>query len=138
MAVKNFDKSLSELKNGPVRVAASNAYSESSEVSVQLLFANGTRLRADYWRVIKHGTASTSSFDHERQYGLPAPIDAVEELKGHLADKVLIDARLEKQTGDLFFQFAGGIDFQVFNFTGYEVWEITFPDGTGECSNHAR
>jgi hypothetical protein len=26
----------------------------------------------------------------------------------------------------------------VFNFTGYEVWEIHFPDGTGEYSPYAR
>ncbi len=25
-----------------------------------------------------------------------------------------------------------------FNFTGYEVWEFRFPDGTGELSNYAR
>ena len=136
MAVRNFDKSLLELKNAPVHVAASNAYPESGSASVQLLFANGTRLRADYWRVIKDGRAGRSSFDHEQKYGLPAPIDAVEELKGHLADKVLTDVRLDKETGDLLFQFAGRINFQVFNFTGYEVWEITFPDGTGEYSNH--
>jgi hypothetical protein len=83
MAVKNLDKSLLELKNGPVRVSASNAYPEPGTASVQLLFANGARLRADYWRVTKNGKASISSFDHEQKYGLPAPIDAIEELKGH-------------------------------------------------------
>jgi len=44
--------------------------------------------------------------------------------------------RLDKETGDLLFQFADGIHVQVFNFTGYEVWEIHFPDGTGEYSNY--
>ena len=27
---------------------------------------------------------------------------------------------------------------QVFNFTSYEVWEICFPNGTGEYSNYAK
>jgi hypothetical protein len=138
MVVKNFDKSLLELKNETVCVAASNYYGDSERASVQLLFGNGTKLRADYWRVTKDGSASISSFDHEQKYGLPAPIDAVEELKSHLGDKVLIDVRLDKETGDLLFRFSDGIHFHVFNFTGYEVWEIHFPDGSGEYSNFAK
>jgi|SRR5690242_17473644 hypothetical protein len=138
MVVRNFDKSLLELKNETVHVAASNYYADSGSASVQLLFGNGTRLRADYWRIAKDGRASISSFDHEQKYGLPAPIDAVEELKSNLTDKALIDARLEKETGDLLFRFSDGINFHVFNFTGYEVWEIHFPDGSGEYSNFAK
>jgi hypothetical protein len=138
MVVKNFDKSLLEFKNETVRVAASNYYADSGRVSVELLFGNGTRLRADYWRVTKDGSANISSFDHEQKYGLPAPINAVEELKSHLGDKVLIDVRLDKETGDLLFRFSDGIIFHVFNFTGYEVWEIHFPDGSGEYSNFAK
>ena len=135
MVVTNFDKSLSELKNETVRVAAANCYTDF-RASVQLLFGNGTRLRADYWRVKKNGSASRSSFDHEQKYGSPAPIDAVEDLKSQLGDKVLIDVRLDKETGDLLFRFSDGINFHVFNFTAYEVWEIHFPDGTGEYSNY--
>lgn len=138
MVVKNFDKSLLEFKNETVRVAASNYYADFGRASVELLFGNGTRLRADYWRVTRDGSANISSFDHEQKYGLPAPINAVEELKSHLGDKVLIDVRLDKETGDLLFRFSDGIIFHVFNFTGYEVWEIHFPDGSGEYSNFAK
>jgi hypothetical protein len=136
--VKEFDKSLLGLKNETVRVAASNYYADSDKASVQLLFDSGTRLRADYWRVTKDGSARISSFDHEQKYGLPAPIDAVAELKSHLEDKTVIDVRLDKETGDLFFRFSDGINFQVFSFTSYEAWEIQFPDGSGEYSNFAK
>lgn len=138
MVVKNFAKSLLELKNETVGVAASNYYADSGSASVQLLFGNGARFRSDYWRVTKDGSASISSFDHAQKYGLPAPITAVEELKSHLGDKVLIDLRLDKETGDLLFRFSDGINFHVFNFTSYEVWEIHFPDGSGGYSNFAK
>jgi hypothetical protein len=136
--VKNFEKSLSDLKHGPVRVAAPGAYPEPGCSSVQLLFANGSRLRAEYWRVTKNGRVSISSFDHEQRYGLPAPIDALKELKEHLQDKPVTDARLDGETGDLLFVFGENIKLEVFNFTGYEIWEIHFPDGTGEYSNHVK
>jgi hypothetical protein len=25
---------------------------------------------------------------------------------------------------------------EVFNFTAFDIWEVTFPDGTGELSNY--
>jgi len=106
--------------------------------SVQLLFGNGSRLRAEYWRVIENGKAGISSFDHNQQYGLPAPIDAIKQLQEQLQDKTVTDARLDGETGDLLFQFADNVKLQVFNFTGYEIWEISFPDGSGEYSNYAK
>jgi len=136
--VKTFDESLANLKTGSVRVSAANYYPEPENASVQLLFTNGSKLRADYWRVMKDGKAGRGSFDHQQQYGLPAPIDAIAELHGQLQDKIVIDAQLDRETGDLLFQFSDNIKFQVFNFTGYEVWEISFPDGTGEYSNYAK
>jgi hypothetical protein len=32
----------------------------------------------------------------------------------------------------------GRITLQVLNFAGYEIWEIEFPDRTGEYSNYAK
>jgi hypothetical protein len=131
-----FDKSLFDLKNGSVLVAASTAYPGTA--SVDLLFGNGSTLRADYWRIIQNGKAGISSFDHEQQYGLPSPIDAIRELQEHLQGKIVADARKDCETGDLLFQFSENVKLQVLNFTGYEVWEFSFPDGTGELSNYAR
>jgi len=47
--LQNFDNSLSKLKNRSVSVSASNQYpEEAGEASVQLVFADGAKLRADF------------------------------------------------------------------------------------------
>ena len=79
-----------------------------------------------------------SSFDHQQRYGLNAPIDAIRELQNTLRDKTVLEAGHDEETGDLLFQFTGDIKLQVFGFSGYEVWEISFSDGTGEYSNYAK
>lgn len=135
---KDLDKELSALKHGPVRVSASDVYPLPEHASVQLVFANGSRLRAEYWRITKDGKAGISSFDHRQQYGLPAPIDAIEKLKEQLQDKIVADVTWDKKTGDLLLRFIDQIELQVFNFTGYEMWEISFPDGTVQYSNYAK
>src|SRR5258706_4831783 len=121
-----LDKFLSDLTRVSVQVSAGNGYPERGCSSLALLFANGTKLQADYWRIIVDGKAGISSFDHQQQYGLPAPIDAIREVQELIQDKFVIDARLPGETGDLIFNFDGNIKLQIFNFTGYEVWEITF------------
>lgn len=60
------------------------------------------------------------------------------ELRKQLQGKIVTDAKLDGESGDLLFEFSDSIKFRVFNFTGYEVWEIHFPDGTGEYSNYAK
>jgi hypothetical protein len=95
----------------------------------------GEELYADYWR---NGKAGISSFDHQQQYGLPAPLDAIRELQEVIQRKSVIDARLDGETGDLIFNFNGNIKLQIFNFTGYEVWEISFSNGSVEYSNYAK
>jgi hypothetical protein len=135
---KTFSDSLHELRANSVRVLGADGYSEVGKATAELLFSEGARARVDYWRVIKQGKERLSSFDHEQQYGLPAPIDAISELQKELADKTLTDAELDEQTGDLLSQFSEDIKLQVFAFSGYEVSEISFPDGTGQYSNQAK
>jgi hypothetical protein len=132
------------LKNLP-RLVAATAVSVKGELyetdptnaAVAITFSEGTRLRTEYWRLIKSKKAYLSSFDHQQKYGLPAPIDAVDALKRELEGKALSCVRFDEETGDLQFEFANDSKFQALNFTGYEVWEISFPDGTGEYSNYA-
>jgi hypothetical protein len=78
--VKNFDKSLFDLRNASVRASAADAYSEAGKASVELVFSNGSNLQADYWRITKDAKAVISSFDHQQQYGLQAPLDAIKKL----------------------------------------------------------
>jgi hypothetical protein len=125
---------LSGLKGNAVQVSANEAYPGASVI---VSFTNGSRLRAEYWRLIKGRRPVLSSFDHEQQYGLPAPINAPRALCGELQGKLVLDAALDRATADLNFAFSGDLRFQVFNFTGYEIWQLTWPDGTGELSNYA-
>ena len=69
---------------------------------------------------------------------MPAPIDAIKSLCEMLQDKLVTNAVLDHTTGDLLFEFAGSITLQVLNFTSYEIWEIHFPNGTGEYSNYVK
>jgi hypothetical protein len=119
-------------------VSVGNGYPEPGCASLELLFANGTKLQADYWRLIDDGKVRISSFDHQQQYGLPAPIDAIREVQQLIENKLVADARLDRETGDLVFNFSGNSKLQILNFTGYEVWDIHFPNGTVEYSNYAK
>lgn len=109
---------------------------EHPNADVRLTFSNGIKLRASYWRLIKTGEHGLSSFDHGQKYGLSAHIDAKKQLWNELKNKEVISASLENKTGDLIFEFSNMLELQVFNFTGYEVWEINFPNGNTEYSNH--
>ena len=130
--LNDLEQSLRKLKGCSVQVTGNDACPpENGATSVVILFSNGTTLRADYWRVIKDGRASISNFDHGQQYGLPAPIDAVALLATDLQGRLVTDAQHDKETGDLLFWFTNDMKCQILNFTGYEIWEINFPDGTG-------
>ena len=128
-----FEQGLSALKDATVQVTDNDAY--ESGASVILSFSGGGRLRADYWRLLRNGLAVLSCFDHEQKYGLPKPIDARADLRKVLDGQQVVEARLDRQTGDLLFAMSGRAHFQVFNLTGYEIWETTLADGTSDYSN---
>jgi len=131
-----MESKLELLTDNTVQISDSKVYPEEGQATVDIAFSNGTKLRASYWRLIKDGKQICSSFDHAQQYGLPAPINAKAELQNSLSGKKQQDAKLDNATGDLVFKFSNDTILQVLNFTGYEIWEIKFPDGTTEYSNH--
>lgn len=136
--LKTLSSSLSKLKSNSVQVLEFKAYTNADMAGVRLTFTNSTTLQANYWRVTKDGRELISSFDHRQKYGLPAPIDAIAELQKELQDKAVTEARIDRETGDLLFQFTENVKLQIFAFSGYEVWQIHFPDGTGEYSNYTK
>jgi hypothetical protein len=77
--LSTFNDSLSRLKSNSVQVVEFEAYTNADMAGVRLIFANGTALQANYWRVVKGEKELISSFDHRQIYGLPAPIDAIAE-----------------------------------------------------------
>lgn len=136
---KGLEEGLKKLKDSSAQITANNAYvSENGCASIVILFSEGTRLRAEYWRLIKDGKAYISSFDHNQLYGLKSPIDAIRSLSEELHGRIVTEVHHESETGDIILNFSNFVAVQIFNFTGYEIWEITFPDGTGEYSNYAK
>lgn len=65
-------------------------------------------------------------------------MDAKEQISSLLDGKTCDDVQFDSETAELSLIFGEATTLQVFNFTAYEIWEIQFPDGTGEYSNHAR
>jgi hypothetical protein len=100
-----LEKSLSDLKGTSAVVSPGIGYPEPGMASIDLLFANGTRLEAEYWRLVNDGKAGISSFDHQQKYGLPAPINAVNTLRETLQDKLVAKAFLDDKSGDLLSSF---------------------------------
>lgn len=126
-----FDQGLAALTDNSVQVSDGTP----EDPSVTLLFSGGASLRAEYWRLLRNGLAVLSSFDHNQDYGLGHPVDARADLRKALDGHQVIEARLDKQTGDLLFAFSGRSHLQVFNLTGYQIWEMKFADGFVDWSN---
>jgi len=135
---KSFVQNLARLKNVSIAVAADNIPDAEGTASVVVKFSDGTVLKAHYWRLIQDGRALLSSFDHQKKYGLPAPIDAKEQISSLLEGKICKVVQFDSETADLILVFGETTKLQIFNFTGYEIWKIQFPDGAGEYSNYAR
>jgi hypothetical protein len=106
-------------------------------VGTSIHFTDRTKLTAQFWRLTKEGIPFVSIFDHRQRYGLPAQVDAFRMIRDELVGKEVLDAVLDKATGDLRFQFEGDVVLEVFNFTAFEIWALIFPDGTMELSNYA-
>src|SRR5262245_42027589 len=106
-------------------------------VGTSIQFSDGTHLSALFWHLIKASAAMVSIFDHRQHYGLPAPIDALRIIREELVGKQVLDAVMDGSTGDLRFRFDDDLLLEVFNFTGFEIWTVTFPDGSMALSNYA-
>ena len=135
MPFTDLQKSLSTLIGTRVMLVSSAEIPE--EAGVRLHFSDGAVLLAIYWRTISKHWTTLTSFDHGQKCGLTSPINATETLQRILVGKPVEGVQFDQRTGDLIFAFEADIEFHVFNFTDYEVWEITFSDGTGEYSNKA-
>ena len=104
--------------------------------SIDLTFSGGAWVSCGYWRFVGADRRRRSNFDHRQQYGRPAQIDAPEEIKLKLSACKISTASLNEFTGDLEFAFDDQSILQIFNFTGYEAWEIRFQDNWVAYSNY--
>jgi hypothetical protein len=138
MVVQGFENSLASLKGTKVRISNPEWFPEPGTAPVELYFSEGSWMRANYWRIIRDDRAHTSSFDHQQRYGLPAPINAFAHIAEVLDGTCVREAKWDARTGDVILSFETNVDLQMFNFTGYEDWEIHFSSGIGEYSPYAR
>ena len=127
-------ESLSKLVGQRVSVGPCDVIYE--DAAARIVFADQTKLNCTYWRLVNEKNTGFSSFDQDQQYGSPEKINALAKLKDALSEATVIDVRLLIDKGDLIFLFSSGDQLEVFRFTGYEVWDILFPDGTGQYSNY--
>jgi hypothetical protein len=134
----SLQDALTTLPKSTVVVSNGNGFPELGQASISVFFGDGTRLDAEYWRLIENGSASYSSFDHQQRYGLPEAIDAIEELRKRMLGKTLTAALHDLETGDLVFEFSRSSKLQILNLTGYEIWQISFANGSVEYSNRAK
>jgi hypothetical protein len=131
-----FEVRLAAIAQGPVTIDDGWQEQDSDEASLRITCGNGTMLLGTFWRLIKGGKASWSSFDHLQKYGWQAPIDARDLLRKEVGGRPCTRVRLDRVTGDLVLEFTDGVALQIFNFTGHEVWAVRFPDGREEYSNY--
>jgi hypothetical protein len=132
----DFEVRLAATTTGPVTIGDGWQEGDSDEAPLHITCANGTKLLATFWRLIKGGKASWSSFDHRQTYGGPAPLDARALLRKELSGRPCTRVRFDRVTGDLVLDFSDGVALQIFNFTGHEIWAVRFPDGREDYSNH--
>ncbi|MBV8892682.1 hypothetical protein [Bradyrhizobium sp.] len=119
---KSVEQSLAGLRKTGISVAADDIPDAEGTAAVVLKFSDGTVLKANYWRLIQDGRALLSSFDHKKKYGLPAPIDAKEQLSSVLEGKICNDVQFDRETADLTLLFET-TKLQVFSFIAYD-WGI--------------
>jgi hypothetical protein len=140
--MSSFTRALAQLRGTKCEAVHAIEYEKPPagtiySVGTSIQFTDGTKLSTQFWRLTKGGCPLVSIFDHQQRYRLPAPIDAFRIMRDELVSKQILEAAMDKTTGDLRFRFDGDLVLEVFNFTAFEIWAVNFPDGTGELSNYA-
>lgn len=110
--------------------------SEESNTSTAAILnlSSGATIYGAYWRLLSTAR-NISSFDHRQKYGLNTPINAIDSLREVILNKKIISTSLDPQTGDLEIK-SEAFKLQIFNFSGYEVWEVKLPNDETVLSNH--
>jgi hypothetical protein len=77
------------------------------------------------WRIVIPTIAFTDS-DHGQQFGLPEPLDGVQEATRLLHGRSVSRTALRGGTGDLSIQFSDGTTLELLNLSGgYEAWQLS-------------
>jgi hypothetical protein len=94
-------------------------FNDKSHISIECL-----------WRIIKNNRVVLTGFDHEQQFGLPAPVDAVAKALQILSDKKISSVQIKEMTADITIAFSNELRLEVIPLSaGYESWQIYAPNG---------
>jgi len=83
------------------------------------------------WQILAEDRVVLASGDHGQVYGLPAPVDAVEEASKRLSGRKVNSVSLASGSAELEVEVEGGATLRTFNdSSGYEGWQLMGPNGT--------
>jgi hypothetical protein len=79
-----------------------------------------------FWRLLRNNNIAFVSLDNGHQFGLPKPLDLVEEVKKELESKCLTKIEVIKDTFDLVLTFTHGLKLEIYiASTGYETYDFS-------------
>lgn len=126
---KSFLESLNALSGHSIKKV------ENVDGATVIYFSNDDKISGVYWRLIGLPEERLSSFDDGQNYGLPEKINATKKLADAVVGKSAFSVKFDSASGDLEIELSSNFKIQVFNFSGNEVWEVEFHDGSGQLSN---
>ena len=82
-----------------------------------------------FWRLLNANRIVFVSLDNGHQFGLPQPLDLVENITKQLTGKKLTEIRVDKDTADLTLTISDDIKIQIFiASSGYETYDFSIED----------
>jgi len=80
------------------------------------------------WRLVVSSRLVITSEDHGHQFGLPAPVDCLGELRQQIIGAVVEDVQVRGGTVDITLGFGSGRVLEVISTSaGYESWQVNAP-----------
>lgn len=107
------------------------------EFSWSFSFDDTTVLGTDgSWRVLAEGRVAVSNLDDGQKYGLCDAVDARARALHLILGKIVRDASVREDTGDLTISFGDDSALEVLTISsGYEAWQLNKPQaGTLVCT----
>jgi hypothetical protein len=84
------------------------------------------------WRVVAEGGIAFADEDHGQYFGLSQPVDGEERSNELLDGARVVDASISVETADVLIKLERGLRIEVFNnSSGYEGWNVSYPDPNG-------
>jgi murein DD-endopeptidase MepM/ murein hydrolase activator NlpD len=93
-------------------------------------FGNSGLTVTSPWRIRSQGSIAVAGYDHGQRFGLPAPVDAVNETLRLVSSSSVDGIAIDPETADLRISFQNGCALEVFHeSSGHEGWNIASKSG---------